>query len=225
MTETLKSVIAYCSQSGNTEKVALSFKKAFEKKGWQCDLFKIDENTDVYNPPFDFGDYDFFCVGSWVFLELPVEEIIKFMCKNPYSGHCGQPTTQEVARQRLQRNNPKYLPPGERLPRAEAAPPPGKIIPGPKKGVVFATYSGMHLGPKEALAALAHMEVEQEHLGFECVGRFCCPGRMMPHGEPREDEGDRPMPVAYHEDIANRPNERDLLKAEMFMEEILERYY
>lgn len=103
--------------------------------------------------------------------------------------------------------------------------PPGKIIPGPEKGVVFATYSGMHLGPKEAFAALAHLEVELEHLGFECVGRFSCPGKQKPHREPPPDMKDRPAPETWHKDIMTRPNKRDLLKAEIFIEDILEKYY
>ena len=212
MTEQLKSLIIYSSMTGNTEKVALRFKQAFEKKGWQCDAFKIDENTDVKNPPFKFEDYDFCCVGSYVFLELPTEEIVNLMCKNPQSGHCGQPTREEVARQRLLRNNPKYLPPAERPPEGTKLRPPGKIVPGPKKGVVFVTYSGMHLGPKEAIAALAHLELELEHLGFECAGRFCCPGKHV----------NSATPEAYHGDIRHRPDERDLLKAEIFIEEIIE---
>jgi hypothetical protein len=222
MTEQLKSLVLYASQSGNTEKVAMSFKKAFERNGWQCDSFKIDENTDIKNPPFKFEDYHFCAVGSYVFLELPAEAMINLLCKNPYSGHCGQPTREEVARQRLQRNNPKYLPPAERPPEGANLRSPGKIIPGPQRGVVFATYSGMHLGPKEAYAALAHLEVELEHLGFKCVGSFCCPGKQRPHGKLAPEDSKRQMPETWHKDIDSRPNERDLLRAELFMEDILE---
>ena len=58
-----RSLIVYESRTGNTEKVALTFKGVFEKAGWKCDMFKIDSKTDVHNPPFDYGDYDFVCIG------------------------------------------------------------------------------------------------------------------------------------------------------------------
>jgi flavodoxin len=58
-----KSLILYQTMSGNTEKVAFRFKKVFEKKGWKCDIFKVDKNMDADNLPFDFQDYDFLCVG------------------------------------------------------------------------------------------------------------------------------------------------------------------
>ena len=205
-----KSLILYSSWTGNTEKVALSFKKAFEKNGWECDMVKIDKNTDVNRPGFDYEDYDFLCVGSPVILGLPTEEIINIMIKNPLSGHYGEPTREEVARLRLIRNDPEYLPPPPSLP--EKASPPGMIIPGPKKGVVFVTYAGMHLGPKEAAPALILLEVEMEHLKFKCIGSFACPGK----------HGNLPGDGTWHGDIRQRPNERDLMKAEIFMAEKIE---
>jgi hypothetical protein len=209
---TPKSLILYSSMTGNTEKLALRFKKVFEKKGWQCDIFKVDRNMDFRNPPFDLKDYDFLCVGSPVILGLPTEEIINAMIKNPLSGHYGEPTREEVARLRLVRGDPEYFPPpqpplGKTRPRHV-----GKIVPGPKKGIVFVTYAGMHLGPKEAEAALSLLEIEMEHLKFKCIGRFCCPGK----------HGNRPGTGTWHGDIRQRPSERDLLKAEIFLEERLE---
>ena len=59
-----KSLILYSTMTGNTEKVAMRFRKVFEKKGWVCDIFKIDKKTDAINPPFNLEDYDFLCIGS-----------------------------------------------------------------------------------------------------------------------------------------------------------------
>jgi len=56
------------------------------------------------------------------------------------------------------------------------------------------------------------LELELEHIGFQCIGRFCCPGKFL----------DDPMPRTFHGDIRNRPDEIDLLKAQMFIEEKLE---
>lgn len=225
-----KGLILYSSLTGNTEKVAMRFKKVFTDQGWECDAFKIDRNTDYKDPPFDLEKYDFLCVGSYVILELPAEELVNMMCKHPLSGHCGQPTREEVARQRLLRDKPNYYPPPERpknpVPMRNIA---ELIRSGKQKGIVFATYGGAHLGPKEAAPCLSLLESEMEHLGFACVGKFACPGSMSGHGHGDESDKDSPPPEmkgepppSYHKDMRNRPNERDLLKAEFFLEDKLE---
>jgi hypothetical protein len=58
-------LITYSSITGNTEKVALRFKETFEKRGWQCDIFKVRKRAeDILRPPFDIRSYDFICDGS-----------------------------------------------------------------------------------------------------------------------------------------------------------------
>ncbi len=89
-----------------------------------------------------------------------------------------------------------------------------KIVPGPKKGIVFVTYAGLHLGPKEAEPALKLLELEMEHQRFKGVGSFCCPGKIFDRVQA--------TPGWYHGDIRGRPSERDLKKAEIFIEEIIE---
>jgi hypothetical protein len=86
------------------------------------------------------------------------------------------------------------------------------IFPGPKTGIVFVTYAGTPLGPKEAEPALSLLELNIEHLRFKCIGRFSCPGGV----------GKRATPGQWFGDTRGRPGERDLRKAEIFMEEILE---
>jgi len=226
-----KSLILYSSLTGNTEKVALRFRQVFTDKGWDCTAYKVDKTTDYRDPPFNIEDFDFLCAGSYVLLELPAEELVNFMCKNPLSGHCGQPTREELARQRLLRNDPKYLPPAEKPKKPMMPRNLGRIKFGDKKGIVFATYAGAHLGPKEAAPALSLLESEMEHLGFECIGKFACPGTMARHGPaPESAEDDKAQkPVennrqfsTYHRDMTHRPNERDLLRAEFFLEDKLE---
>jgi hypothetical protein len=89
-----------------------------------------------------------------------------------------------------------------------------KIVLGPDspKAVVFITYAGYEFGPKEADPAARLLALELEHIGFQHIGSFCCPGEYV----------DDPMPRTFHGDIRNRPDERDLLKAQMFIEEKLE---
>jgi flavodoxin len=87
-----------------------------------------------------------------------------------------------------------------------------KVVAGPKKGIVFVTYGGAHMGPKEAVPALMNLALEFEHLHFTCIGQFSCPGKMF----------DKPTPDYFWPDLYLRPDERDLKKAEIFMEDILE---
>jgi hypothetical protein len=114
----------YASRTGNTEKVALRFKKVFENKGWVCDLFKVEKDADAQKMP-DYKSYDFLCVGSPVHLKLAAEEMRTVLMPAP----------------------PKRAP-GEERPCIVQF---DRLIfsPDDKKGVVFATYSGLSYGPKE----------------------------------------------------------------------------
>ena len=184
MPKTKKSLILYQTMTGNTEKVVLRFKKVFEKHGWQCDVLKVDKKTDIKDPPIDFQEYDFLCAGSGVYAQLPGQELFRMLFNVTH-------VKSESGRK---------------------PPPHRKITTGPKTGIVFVTYAGVHLGPKEAEPALSLLDLEIEHLRFKCVGRFSCPGKM----------GKKPRPGYWYKDLINRPSERDLQKAETFLEEILE---
>jgi hypothetical protein len=208
-----KCLILYSSYTGNTEKVAKRFKSTFEKHGWECDMFRVRRKTeDILNPPFDLADYDFLCAGSGVILHLPYSEILSLIRKQIYDidpriphKHRGEALTY------IKKPMPKAISP-HKDPRALKAH--RKIVLGPdsKKAIVFITYSGYEFGPKEAEPALALLALEIEHLRFQCIGRFCCPGEYLHN----------PTPRTFLGDIRGRPNEKDLLKAEMFIEEKLE---
>lgn len=230
-----KSLILYSSWGGNTEKIAITFKKVFEKKGWQCDTFKITKKTDIKHPGICLNDYDFLCVGSLVIGGLPTREI--------YDDHLGLLM-------------PASLIPG-RVPRY------GEFDPittdySYKKGLIFVTYTGGRRGPPEAAAALAMLELRLEDMRVKVVGKFACPGghgkgstsgnseviKGMDEKEAAStiaeyfgDSPEHPEPLAtegtsetsgsrdWHWNVENRPNARDLLKAEIFLEEIIEDYY
>jgi hypothetical protein len=89
-----------------------------------------------------------------------------------------------------------------------------KIVLGPeaKKALSFVTYGGHVLEPVEAQPALDWINLELAHLEVEIVGKFCCPGKFE----------NRDNPAVYHNDLTTRPNERDLLRAELFIEQVLE---
>ncbi|MBN1625550.1 MAG: hypothetical protein JW944_03410 [Deltaproteobacteria bacterium] len=50
------------------------------------------------------------------------------------------------------------------------------------------------------------------HLGIEPAGTFCCPGRFLPYD----------IPAGYYNDLTYRPNEKNLLRTELFIEQALE---
>ncbi len=206
-------LIFYSSFTGNTEKVAVTFKATFERNGWSCDSFKIHKRAeDILNPPFDIAGYDFVCVGSGVRSHLPYNETLNVLRRlrlgeDPrFALRMRDETIPYITDPLPDRpppwNNPTLIDRHRRM----------VLGPDSPKAVVFVTYGGYEFGPKEAEPSLQLLALEIEHLGFECIGHFCCPGRFL----------NDPTPRTYHGDIRDRPNERDLLRAELFIEDKLE---
>lgn len=206
-------LILFSSFTGNTEKVAIRFRDTFIRHGWSCDLFKVQKRAkDILDPPFFLETYDFLCVGSGIRLHLPYNEILNLLRRLIYGVDPRIPLQfRDETIPYIQGPVPEAPPPWE---DPQLAGKHRKIVLGPdsRKAVVFVTYAGYEFGPKEAEPALKLLALEVEHLGFQCIGHFCCPGRYYPY----------PTPYTYHGDITDRPNEKDLLKAELFIEERLE---
>ena len=201
-----KCLILYASNTGNTEKVALRFKSSFEKHGWECDVFKCDRKTDIHHLPFNLEDYDFLCAGSGVILHTPYNELLMVIRKLIY-GEDPRPMLRNRGEEIIYMKDPIPEIPREKRPSHRKI-----YLTDTKHAAVFITYAGYEFGPKEAVPALQLLALEIEHLGYRCIGQFCCPGRFI----------NGPTPQTYHGDIRNRPDERDLLKAEMFIEDRLE---
>ena len=161
---------------------------------------------------FDVDDYDFLCAGSGLRVHLPYNEILNVLRRfrlgiDPRIALRNRDETIPYIKEPLPELPPPWQDPDVMRHHR-------KIVLGAdsKKAVVFATYAGYEFGPKEADPAMQLLALEIEHLGFQCIGHFCCPGRFL----------DDPTPGTFHGDIRDRPNEKDLLKAEMFIEEKLE---
>ncbi|MBN2239960.1 MAG: hypothetical protein JW712_09295 [Dehalococcoidales bacterium] len=205
-----KCLITYTSFSGNTEKVALRFKETFDEQGWQCDMFKVQKNADdILRPPYDIRQYDFVCAGSGLRVHMPYNEIMN-MLRGFRTG-----TDPRIVLSRRDETIPYISEPIQDV--SQTGKPSikhGKIILGPDspKAVVFITYAGYEFGPREAEPAASLMALELEHIGFRYLGMFCCPGKFI----------DSPMEGTFHGDIRDRPNEKDLLKAQFFIEDKLE---
>jgi hypothetical protein len=206
-----KCLITYSSFTGNTEKVALRFKETFETKGWQCDLFKVRKKAeDILRPPFDIHQYDFVCAGSGLRAHLPYNEILN-MLRGFRTGMDPRITLRNRDETIPYITEPvPEIPPHKRNPITDHR----KMVLGPDspRAVVFITYGGYEFGPKEAEPAVQLLALELEHIGFQFIGQFCCPGKYL----------DDPTPRTFHGDIRGRPDEKDLLKAQMFIEEKLE---
>ncbi len=209
-----RSLIFYASFTGNTAKVAERFQSVFIRNGWHCDSFRIRKTADdILRPAFDPQDYDFVCVGSGIRSHLPYNEVLNVLRRfrlgdDPRHALRWRDETIPYIDEPLPETPPPWRDPGL-IARHR------KIVLGPASppAVVFVTYSGYEFGPREAEPALSLLQLEIEHLGFRCLGRFSCPGRFL----------DDPTPLAYHGDIRDRPNEADLTRAEYFLEDCLQR--
>lgn len=90
-------------------------------------------------------------------------------------------------------------------------PGPDKITPGPRCGIVFCTYSGIHLGPIEPMPALKLLEVELMHQRFNVIGSLAIPGSMGLYSNPG----------SYYADLVHRPNEDDLKSVATFVDDMM----
>jgi hypothetical protein len=206
-----KCLVSYSSYTGNTEKVAKRFKETFENRGWQCDIFKVRKNADdILRPPFDIRGYDFLCIGSGLRAHLPYNEVLN-MLRVFRTGMDPRITLRFRDETIPYISEPvPEIPPHKKDVRKFHA----KMVLGPDapRAAVFITYSGYEFGPREAEPAVQLLALEVEHIGFQFVGQFCCPGKYV----------DDPMPRTFHGDIRDRPNEKDLLEARTFIEEKLD---
>ena len=203
-----KCLITYTSFTGNTEKVANRFRDTFINYGWECDIFKVGKNADnILRPPFDITQYDVVCAGSGLRSHLPYNEVLN-MLRGFRTGMDPRITLQ------FRDETIPYITEPVPEPNRDPLDVHRKIVLGPDspKSIVFITYGGYEFGPKEAEPAVQLLALELEHIGFLFIGKFCCPGKFL----------DSPTPRTFHGDIRDRPDENDLMKAQMFIEDKLE---
>jgi hypothetical protein len=200
-----KSLIIYASRTNNTTKVAERFKSTLEKNGWQCDVVRIEKDSDPMTIPFNYKNYDLICAGSGIRMHSPYVELLHVL-RVPVYGF--------DPRIMLKMTEGVQLTAEENKKMQGWRPNHRKITAGPnaKKALSFVTYGGYEFGPDEAQPALDWINLELAHLEVEIVGKFCCPGKFEPMNNP----------AGYHNDLITRPNDRDLLRAELFIEQTLE---
>lgn len=253
-----KGLVMYNSVTGNTEKVAKAFAKAFENCGWECDLVSIDKKTSFKANPVYFDDYDIVALGSPVMAGLPAPAIGRVLgLTQPEPPRMWRSDTRGMSPEEKAKLNPGDLQP----PCTDDV-----------KGVVFATYAG---GIREAYSTLAVEKQYLECLRLKIVGQFSCPGgeishmavdrvsaimgiqvenaapmvqlykknpdapefaKLSPedHKKMQEAVADpRDMPdyegmenfIAPKYDLENRPNDKDMIMAEIFMENLIKDFF
>jgi hypothetical protein len=218
----------YFTLTGNTTKVANRFKEVFEKRGWECDVLKVGIKTDVTQSPsvLDYSKYDLFCFGSGNYKSRAGEHVIDMMRFNPADIHYNPNMGEAGPGLDPSGVSPQYMSgvgPGSDKERPMTPPPDKSGSPRPsghrrlpvtpewKKGIVFVTFAGGEFGWIEAIPALEQLSLEMRHMKIECIDKFSCPGRFGPEN-----------PNGYFKDLHTRPNEKDLMSAEIFMERVLD---
>jgi flavodoxin len=202
-------LVAYTSYTGHTEKIALKIKETFDDHQWHCDLFKVRKNADdILRPPYDLRSYDFICAGSGLRAHLPYNEILN-MLRGVRTGFDPRNTLRFRDENIPYINEPTPPIPAQRNPKVDHH----RIIlnQDSPRAMVFITYAGYEFGPKEAEPAVQLLALEMEHIGFQFVGSFRCPGVYL----------DAPMTLTFHGDIRNRPDENDMANVRIFVEEKL----
>lgn len=245
-----RALILYASGTGNTAKVAETFRQVLVEYGWEAVPLQLEDDTDLRSQGIFMDDYDLLLLGSPVISSGPSPRISRKLA------------LVDVEPPRLYRNELMF--PGSFF-RPESSP----------LGAAFVTYSGETYGPCEAEPALGTLEMYLKYLFIPTIGRFACPARKGAKGtldlitselglspaetanlvgrferEPEaayfhslsgdvlellrqavaDKRGEVPMPEAFredvwHRDLDSRPSQRDLVKARIFLSEILEDYF
>lgn len=232
-----KSLIVYASRTSNTAKVAERFKSTLEKNGWQCDMYRVQQNSDPMSFPYNFKDYDLICAGSGIRMHSPYIELLNVL-RIPIYGFDPRIMLKQTEGIQLTDAETKKM---QEVMKSGGGRRHAKIVLGAdaKKALSFATYAGYEFGAEEAQPALDWINLELAHLEVKIVGKFCCQGSMIMSnplpGQTGGDSGNRAnemaqvnagsrsnQPGASNMNQGSRPNERDLLRAELFIEKILE---
>ncbi|MBN2568437.1 MAG: hypothetical protein JXB42_03290, partial [Deltaproteobacteria bacterium] len=90
-------------------------------------------------------------------------------------------------------------------------PGPRKLTIGEKCGIVFCTYGGIHLGPKEAEPALKILELELMHQRFNVIGSLAIPGKIC----------DTATDEIFFADLHKRPDDNDIKNVALFVDGIM----
>ena len=246
-----KALLLYASTTGNTELIAKTFHDTLLDYDWQCTSVKLTESTDLAGQGIFFDHFDLLLLGSPVVTNAPsplVTQHLALVAQEPprlysspfffpgspykpddvplgvifstYSGETFGPHESLSTLNMLQTYLEyyyvdiigKFACPGKKMAKdtlfilAEEM---GGSIQDATK--LFSIYSADPTAPEldgqseEVLALLAELLRDKE-----------VPSRALRSPE---------FSVSWHTDLQTRPNQRDLKKAEIFLQEVLEGYF
>lgn len=246
-----RALILYASVTGNTEKVANQFERTLIESGWACELVKVDETTNFYDEAVYFDDFDLLLLGSPIHSSAPSAQIVKNLAmmepqppnlyRNPvhltrsplrpahtplgvafvtYSGISFGPMEALSALGTLE----MYM-------QYQFVSVVGKFAcPGKpeNKGTIDVLALELGFDLREASRILSKFEKNPHAKEFRNLSpdavlllEECIRGKEL---ESAEDTENDPW-SSWHFDLKNRPSERDLIKADIFLQEILEDYF
>jgi len=246
-----KSLIMYVSMTGNTEKVAMKLKEVFGKKGawgdWECDTLKVTRHN-YRSHGVNINDYDFICVGSPILHCTSAKEFPDALAGTMPAAAFGPdeggppPWASQPGKARRAVAFVTYT--GDRRGPPEATPTLARLeahlndmgwqvvgklaVPGRiwRKSSVDKVASKLYnMNVEDASGAIARYKENPKHAEFAKLSKE---DRALFDAAIKTNKDADPMwkyQRVWHYDVQNRPNERDLLKAQIFLEEILEDYY
>lgn len=242
-----KALIIYASLTGNTEKIATKFKEVIETKGmpwgeWQCDVFKATKNSYKAEPPFYAEDYEFICVGAPIWAGIPPlylyddhQGVLMKMLGSKTGPRMRIPPSQPYTTKKGvafvtyggdRRGTEEALPAlrclqlrmeDERIKCVGKFACPGGLWAESSIDKIAARFDWQVGDTSVAVSRY------KENPNAEEFTKLTAEDRKLFESASRETGKKRPS--GWHWDGTNRPHSRDLLKAQIFMEEILEDYF
>ncbi len=245
-------LILYASSTGNTEKVAKRFFSVLKKQNWDCRMLRLEDTTNLQREKIFLDDYDLVLLGSPVISGSPSPQVSKHLAlvgaepprlysnqmifpgsffrpeRAPlgivfatYSGETFGPVevlpTLELERMYLQYLFldviGKFACPGRKEP----------------KSTIEWLASDLHLELSQVAPLIGRYERNPQDPSLKAMGEDAL-AMLQQAVTDKQQGGPQVLPpefsdAVWHRDLEQRPHARDLRKAEIFLEEILEDYF
>lgn len=242
-----KALILYASYSGNTAKVAKTFQTVLEEFGWGVDMLKVTKRTDKRNLPYRMDDYDLLLAGSPIMAGRPAQEVLECICPEMFHEMHFFSTHENYSKKGI-----AFVTYGGSGRGPAEAMPSLAYIKMCMEDVRIKSIGQFACCGKEfkhmAIDGLAKQKGWTHEVASGTLARYIenpkaeefqsyTPGEIESMEMAAADPRDLPVYVdqngipavdrchMWHWDSQNRPTDRDLLKARIFLSEILEDYY
>jgi hypothetical protein len=247
-----KALILYASVTGNTEQVATQFQKTLLAYGWSCTMVKLEDDTDLVGNQIFLDNFDLVLLGSPVISCAPSRTVSKHMAlvdqepprlfSNPlfypgspfrpeevplgvvfatYSGESFGPhealSTLDIQQVYLEYLHidviGRFACPGKKLSKDLLE--------------LVAQELGTDLQTASRLYALYRLHPDSAELQGCSEDAMALMQQLLQEqqGIARKNPSAFSEAPSWHWDLQTRPNQRDLVKADIFLQEVLEGYF